>query len=182
MTTIDPPTSVTDPIDYCIQTILKEARKEERLVKQILYTGVSAYTKNPFNLAINSPSGEGKSYVIQKVIDNFPKKDVIVFSAMSDKALFHRQGIQVIKNEIGEFESLEEKIAKIDSEIQDKECDVVSNKNTNLKQAFHAAIKGLEEKKNQLFKNAKKLIDLSHKILVFLDTPRKTHLKIGPLI
>jgi hypothetical protein len=106
------------------------------------------------------------------VIDNFPKQDVIVFSAMSDKALFHRQGIQVIKNEIGEFESLEDKIAKVDSEIQDKECDVASNKNTNLKQAFHAAVKGLEEKKNQLFKNAKRLIDLSHKILVFLDTPR----------
>ena len=34
------------------------------------------------------------------------------------------------------------------------------------------ATKGLEEKKNQLFKNTKKLIDLSHKILVFLDTPR----------
>jgi hypothetical protein len=172
VTTIDPPSGIGDPIDFCIRTIVKEARKEERLVKQILHTGLSAYTKNPFNLAINSPSGEGKSYVIQKVIDNFPKQDVIVFSAMSDKALFHRQGIQVIKNEIGEFESLEDKIAKIDFEIQDKECDVASNKNTNLKQAFQAAVKGLEEKKNQLFKNAKKLIDLSHKILVFLDTPR----------
>ncbi|MGA9745150.1 MAG: hypothetical protein WBQ16_11085 [Nitrososphaeraceae archaeon] len=103
MTTINPPTSVTDPIAYCIQTTVKEARKEKRLVKQILYTGLSTYTKNPFNLAINSPSGEGKSYVIQKVIDNFSKQDLIVFSAMSDKSLFRRQDIQVIKNEIREY-------------------------------------------------------------------------------
>ena len=32
MTTIDPPTSVTDPIAYCIQTTVKEARKKERVV------------------------------------------------------------------------------------------------------------------------------------------------------
>jgi len=51
------------------------------------------------NLAINSRSGEGKSYVIQKAVDNFPKQDLIVYSAMSDKALFHRAGILVIKNE-----------------------------------------------------------------------------------
>jgi len=136
VTTINPPTGIADPIDYCIQTIVKEARKEERLVKQILYTGLSAYTKNPFNLAINSPSGEGKSYVIQKVIDNFPNQDVIVFSAMSDKALFHRQGILVIRNEIGEYESVEETITKIDSEIQDKESEIATDKNTNLKQAL----------------------------------------------
>jgi len=41
-----------------------------------------------------------------------------------------------------------------------------------LKRALCKQIEELEKKKKDLFKDAKKLIDLSHKILVFLDTPR----------
>jgi hypothetical protein len=58
------PEGINDRIEFCINMILKEAREETRLVKQILYTMLSAYTNNPINLAINSPSGEGKSYVL----------------------------------------------------------------------------------------------------------------------
>ncbi len=68
---------------------------------------LSAYTNNPINLAINSPSGEGKSYVIHKVGDNFPKQDVMFLAGMTDKALFHRQGGLVVKNtKSGEYESI----------------------------------------------------------------------------
>ena len=35
--------------------ILKEAKLEDRLVKEIFYIMLSAYTNNPINLAINSP-------------------------------------------------------------------------------------------------------------------------------
>ena len=48
-----------DKIKYCIDVILKEAKLEDRLVKQIFYTMLSAYTNTPTNLAINSPSGTG---------------------------------------------------------------------------------------------------------------------------
>jgi len=85
-------------IQFCLSVILKEARKEDRLVKQIFYTMASAYTNSPINLAVNSP--------------------------------------------------------------------------TELKQGLRSLIHGLEKQKKDLLQNAKKLIDLSHKILVFLDTPR----------
>ena len=39
------------------------------------------------------------------------------------------------------------------------------------KQGLKAQIKSIEEEKQDLYKNAKKLIDLSHKLLIFLDTP-----------
>jgi hypothetical protein len=57
--------NVEDPIQYGISIILKEARKEDRLVRQLLYVMFSAYTNNPINLAINSPSGEGKNRISQ---------------------------------------------------------------------------------------------------------------------
>jgi len=163
---------INDPIHFCLDTILKEAREEGRLVKQIFYTMLSAYTNNPLNLAINAPSGEGKTYVIQKVGEHFPKEDVVFLAAMTDKALFHRQGILVTKTEAGQYEPLEKKIAEIDSEIKEKDCQIALAKDTNLKPGLKSQIKDLEKQKDDLRKNAKKLIDLSHKVLVFLDSPR----------
>src|ERR671919_1237684 len=93
------PDKIEDVIEYCVSIIVKEARNEERLVKQLLYVMLSAYTNNPLNLGINSPSGEGKNWVLEKVAEKFPDEDVVFLSGMTDKALFHRKGILVIKNE-----------------------------------------------------------------------------------
>jgi len=132
---------------------------------------LSAYTNEPINLAINSPSGEGKSYVLHKVGGLFPSEDVMFVAGMTDKALFHRPGRLVIKNEVGEYESIEEKIAKIDSEMEDKESEIAVTKDTNFKQARQNQVKELQKQKNELRKNARKLIELSHKIIIFQDTP-----------
>jgi hypothetical protein len=159
------------PIQFCINTILKEAKNEGRLVKQLLFTMLSAYTNNPINLAIKSPSGEGKSYVLHKVGENFPQEDVMFVAGMTDKALFHRTGKLVVKNEIGEFESIEEKILKIDSDIEDKQSEISTTKDPNLNQALENQIKDLQSEKNDLGKSACKLIDLSHTTIIFQDTP-----------
>jgi hypothetical protein len=161
-----------DKIKYCIEVILKEAKLEDRLVKQIFYTMLSAYTNNPTNLAINSPSGEGKNYVLHKVAENFPKEDVMFLAGMSDKALFHRTGELVAKNEIGGYDSIEEMIKELDTRIEDIQSELSTTKDKVTRQALKAQIKTVEEAKQDLYKDAKKLIDLSHKILVFLDTPR----------
>src|SRR5919197_3997127 len=156
---------IKNPVQFCFDTILKEARQEERLVKQLVYTMLSAYTNNPINLAVNSPSGEGKNYVITKVGDNFPKQDIMYLAGMSDKALFHRQGTLVIKNELGEYEPIEDKIAEIDSQIEDYGSEISISKKRDFKQARRKQIKKLEKEKKALLKDARKLIDLSHKIL-----------------
>jgi hypothetical protein len=177
MTTIEIPSKEEDeedddqPIQFCINTILKEARNEGRLVKQLLFTMLSAYTNNPINLAIKSPSGEGKSYVLHKVGENFPQEDVMFVAGMTDKALFHRSGKLVVKNDVGEYESIEERILKIDSDIDDKQNEISTTKDSNLKQALQNQIKELQTEKKDLGKSARKLIDLSHTTIVFQDTP-----------
>lgn len=164
---------IENPIQFCFDTILKEAKLEDRLVRQIFYTMLSAYTNNPLNLAINSPSGEGKNYVLRTVAENFPKEDVMFLTAMSEKALFHRSGKLVVKNtESGEYEPIDDRIEQIDSEIEDKEYQMKNDTHNNDQKAFlKSQIKTLEDEKKDLLKDAKKLIDLSHKILIFLDTP-----------
>ena len=163
---------IEDKIEYCLDVILKEAKKENKLTNQLFITMLSAYSNNPINLLINAPSGVGKNYVINKVAELFPEYDILSLAGMTDKALFHRPGTLVIKNELtGEYESIEQKIKDIDEQIENKENEISQTNNQDTKQALRSTIIELKQKKKDLVKDARKLIDLSNKTNVFLDTP-----------
>ena len=162
---------IEDKIEYLLDVILKEARKEEKLSYQLIITMLSAYSNNPINLLINAPSGVGKNYVINIVSSLFPKSDILSLAGMTDKALFHRSGTLVIKNENGEYESIEDKVAYIDKEIEEKEHEITQSHDKNVKQALRSLITNLNQDKKNLVKDSRKLIDLSNKIIIFLDTP-----------
>ena len=49
---------------------------------------------------------------------------------------------------------------------------IANSTDKTTKDGLNAQIKSVKEEKEDVYKNAKKLIDLSHKILIFLDTPR----------
>jgi hypothetical protein len=163
---------ISDPIDYVLKIALKEAKKEDRLTNQLFITKLSAYSNNPINLLINAPSGVGKNYVINKVASLFPDYDIISLAGMTDKALFHRSGTLVIKDEFtGEYVSIEDQINDLDEQISDKEFEISKIQDRNAKQALKSLIEELYQKKKELLKDARKLIDLSNKIIIFLDTP-----------
>jgi hypothetical protein len=166
-------TLIHSPLDV----VAKEVKQDERLSKQVYLTLLSTYTKNPINLAINAPTGEGKSYVVRKVAELFPQSDVIFLTAMTDKALFHRQGILVIKDANGEYQPIESKIKELDSEIEDKQSEIERTTDSNLKKGLKSQIKILEDKEKDLSKCAIKLIDLNNKALIFVDTPKHTLLE-----
>jgi hypothetical protein len=141
-----------DKLDYVTKVILQEARLEKRLTNQLLVTMLSGYSKNPINLLINAPSGEGKNYVINKVISLFPKGDVLPLAGMTEKALFHRPGTLVIKDEItGEYESIETQLTDIQEQIREKkheECSYSRKADDKSKrQDVRDAFQILEEKK-----------------------------------
>jgi hypothetical protein len=163
--------SITNDLQYVIRVIVKEAVNEEDLIKQILYTVLSAKSRQPINLAINAPPGEGKTHAIVKTIELFPSKDVICIAGMTPKALFHRPGQLVIKDEADKYISLEERLAEIDSQIRDYEHEILATKDNNLKQARQHQIRELEEEKKNLPKQSRKLIDLTGLTIIFLDTP-----------
>ena len=163
-------------INLPLDVVAKEVKQDDRLCRQVCYTLLSMYTKNPINLAINAPTGEGKSYPVKKSSRAIPQSDVLL-SAMSDKALFHRPGVLVIKNEKEEYQLVQDKIAEIDSEIEDKESEIAVTNNSDLKKGLQSQIKSLQDKKKELTKDAMKLNDLNHKALIFLDTPNHTLLE-----
>ncbi len=70
------------------------------------YAALQTFTKIHHN--INSKkSGEGKSYLLKLVVDFFPDSIILKFNNMSDKALYHQNGIEAVKNEeTGKYEEL----------------------------------------------------------------------------
>jgi hypothetical protein len=167
--------TVSRDLDTCFKVVLKEAAKEDKLIKQIFYTALSAYTNNPINLAINAPSGEGKTHVLMKVSDLFPEKDVQFIADMSDKAIFHKNGYLGIRKEDGDFENIEGELFDLRESLDIKihEFKKTENEELQKKNKLKKEIDEIQKQINTIRENAVKVIDLNHKILIFLDTPKK---------
>jgi hypothetical protein len=125
------------------------------LVRLLVYAGLTAYSYNPLCIGIRAPTTEGKTYaVIQSILKYFPKSDYALIGSISPKALIRQHGILVDKNN---YQPLEPKIRDLKKQIRG--C-----KDEDQKEE-------LQEQLNQLYKEAKYLIDLSGKILLFLESP-----------
>ncbi|AFS83371.1 hypothetical protein [Candidatus Nitrosopumilus sediminis] len=135
-------------IEHYLNSIVKDDKK---LVKKLLRVSLSAYTRDPLNLGIMAPTSEGKTYATVQVTNLFPKDDVIFVGRMSPTALIHQKGILVDKNGV----QVDYRIRKIDEEI----------KNNPVKKGE------LKKEKDEILKGAKNLVDLTGKILVFVEPP-----------
>lgn len=158
----------TDRIAYITNVILKEVRKEHRLVMQLLYALFSIYTPNPVNLAINAPTGEGKTYGLKYVAGVFPDDDMEHLGGMSEKALFHRKGEVVVKEDDNEYAPIEKYTDEIHAELEEIAEDL---KDADNKSELRARRRELEEKLARYESEAIKRIDLRQKALIFQDTP-----------
>lgn len=176
--------TIDDPMGYVRDIILKEAKQEGLLVDQLLYVMLSSKTNNPMNLAINAPTGEGKNWVLEKVAAVFPEDDVIFLHGMSDKALFHENGNFVIKATDIDFtsfnpqfdETLLDDFGYYQWDYVNKQIDKRLDEKVGLEDPNSKSVAQLkeevEQKRKHLQQFVKKLINLEHKILIFLDTPR----------
>ncbi|TVP41786.1 hypothetical protein [Candidatus Nitrosocosmicus arcticus] len=162
-------------LDFCFKVALKEAAKEDKLVKEVFYTALSAYTNNPINLAINAPSGEGKTHVLMKVSGLFPENDVQFIADMSDKAIFHKNGYLGIRNEDGDFENIEGELFDLKESLDSKILDFQKTGKGDLEtdNELKKEIDEIQKQIKTIRDKAVKVIDLNHKILIFLDTPKK---------
>lgn len=146
-----------DFAEFVIRTAKKTVKQEDSLLRQVFYVGLSVDSDNPLGLGIMAPTGEGKTYVIKEVILKFfPKKDIWVIGSMSPKVLIRQNGILVDSNN----EPINDRVKELKTLISAKEDEEGSSKKEELKKQLR-----------QLYENSKVLIDLSSKILVFLEPP-----------
>ena len=140
-------------IESYLNTTIK---KDPTLVKQLVRVFLSAYTNNPINIALLSPSSDGKTYATIEVSKLFPKEDLILVGRLSPTALIHQEGF-LIDEEGNSIEDALEEIDKI----------MVLAKQEDNKEEFEAA----KQSKINLMKTGRKCVDLKNKILLFLDNP-----------
>jgi hypothetical protein len=119
-----------EDLKFVIDTMKKEAPSDLVSIKQLLYGMASAFTKCPIHHSVNSrKTGAGKTHDLTLVSSYFPKKYVIVLAGMSDKALFHRHGINVIVDEnTGNTMPVQPIIEDLKSKIENLQGDKKKNK------------------------------------------------------
>ena len=153
---LDPYISGIDYTEFVIKSIKRNVKQEDSLVRLLVYAGLTACSYNPLCIGIRAPTTEGKTYaVIQSILKYFPKSDYALIGSISPKALIRQHGILVDKEN---YQALEPTIKDLKKQI--RECKDDKNKKEDL-----------QEQLDQLYKEAKYLIDLSGKILLFLESP-----------
>jgi hypothetical protein len=143
-----------DYAEFVIKVVKKTVKQEDALVRQIFYTGLSAYTNDPINLGIIAPTSEGKTYPVIETLKPFPKEDVWLIGSMSTKLLVRQKGALVDENN----EPLKPKIREVKLKLE-------YTKDKKEQQE-------LKEELQELYENARILIDVRCKILVFLEPPQ----------
>lgn len=147
-------------IDYILKDLEKRVKKDKPTKLSVFFTGLSTYLHNPNNLFLKGESGVGKTYNVTETLQYFPQEDIWFLGGLSPKALIHGYG--VLLNKHGESIDLLDKPAKPKKRKEQSEEDH--------EQALERHKDDMKAWREEM-KNSYTLIDLSHKILVFLEAP-----------
>jgi hypothetical protein len=147
-----------DNAEFVIRAANKTIKQEDALTRQILYACWSAYSKDPINLGIVAPTSEGKTYPVIECLKFVPNEDVWKIGQMSTKVLVRQKGLLVDKDGQDlkpQLKELEKTIMKLEGKKENVET-----------------LLNLKEQRRELLEDAKMLIDLTGKTLVFLEPPQ----------
>jgi hypothetical protein len=162
-------------IKFVLDTMSKEAPYDKVSIKQLFYGMNSAFTKCPIHHSVNSrKTGAGKTHDLTLVSGYYPKKYVIALAGMSDKALFHRHGVNVIVDEdTGNTIPVQPLIDDLENTIEDLVEEANKQTNKELKKANKKQIQKCETEIQELRDKSQELIELDNKIFLFLDTAQE---------
>jgi DNA-binding Lrp family transcriptional regulator len=157
-----------------ILDIRKDVKGETRNISIIANTALSAFTDNPINLAVVSPSSEGKTYLTVQTLRRFPQGYIWMYRKVSPKTFTRERGtlaVRVIKDNIETFETVilnkftgnKTNVGAYLKSLKDAINDKKNESNINPEEAQEA----LSELEDSLYT----LVDFRDKILVFLDRP-----------
>jgi hypothetical protein len=141
-------------IQFVLDTLSKQAPHDKTQTRQIFYGICSSQTSTKIHHNVNSrKSGEGKSYLLKIVSDLFPDSFILKFNNMSDKALYHQEGFEAVKNEdTGKYEELkpilkelEREIAELEEKKEEEDAKGQQQKDKLLIKSYKNQIKDIEE-------------------------------------
>jgi len=147
-------------LDFVLEDLERRVKKDRSTKLSVFSTGLSAYSTEPMNLFLKGPSGVGKTYNTVQTLQYFPKEDVWFLGGLSPKALIHDYG--VLMNKYGDpINTLEKPVKPRKRDFENEE---------EYREALKQYKEDLDAWKEEI-RESYTLIDLSHKILVFLESP-----------
>ncbi|WP_316504766.1 hypothetical protein [Nitrosopumilus sp.] len=156
------------PIIQIEKYLNSKIKDDPILVKQLLRVFLSAYTNEPINVGVLAPSSEGKTYATVEISEIFPEKDIISIGRLSPTALIHSHGRLVDSD----GEPLESRLQKIREQMAEAENE--GDRKTARE------LKGIMA---DMIASARNEVDLTHKILLFLDNPKpETYEMLKPIL
>lgn len=168
----------------------KTVKLDNHTLSIIFYTGLSAYVIDydnkltPLNLFLKGESSTGKTYNVVEVIKNFPKNDVWWLGAMSPKALVRQHG-EVVDRDDQPIDMTQKPSPRKLYRPRRRKTETDSSYEERLR--LHENDKAEYDQERlewqEKIKGAKYIIDLSGKILVFLEAPQEeTFLMLRPIL
>jgi hypothetical protein len=145
-----------DYAEHVIRMEKRIVRQEDALPRLITYTTWSAHTFDPINLGLIAPTSEGKTYPVMQATNFVDRNDVWIIGSMTPKVLVRQKGVLVDRDN----QPIGGRLKKLRRTLRSKE-------------ASQEAKDEAYEEMSELKENAKSLIDLSGKTLVFLEPPQR---------
>jgi DNA-binding MarR family transcriptional regulator/uncharacterized C2H2 Zn-finger protein len=165
-------------LQFLTNDLEKRVKRDKPTKLSVFFTGLSAYLPEPMNLFLKGESGVGKSYNVVETLKYFSQEDVWFLGALSPKALIHSYG--VLLNAEGEPLDLAKKPLKPKrKDFRDDFGEFKEIEFTEANERYGEQLKAWSEE----IRNSYTLIDLSHKILVFLEAPEwETYRMLLPIL
>lgn len=146
-----------DYFEFLIDCTKSTVKEESALIRQIMYTKLSAYGNDPINLGVLAPTSTGKSYPITEASKYTPLgKEVRIVGSMTPKVLIREQGVLVDK----QGNPISKDVRRLRNAIAEAKS----------KKKFQA----LEEYQDELaalLDGSAYILDMSNKTLIFLEPP-----------
>ena len=158
----------------------KFVRCDRATRKIILLTALSAYTNDPINLFLKGPSSIGKTFTTTQTLDYFPKKDVWMLGGISPTSLVHDYGN--LEDSDGNLIPYEWEDLRLAELVAEEKIDM-SNPAKEDKKRIKLLKGRVKAEYRELLRNSKYVVDLSEKILVFLEVPNiQTLSRLRPIL
>lgn len=136
-------------LDDIINSISKEVVDEKDNITQNLLVILSAFTSNPLNLRNLSPSGFGKTHMIEKIIQYFPTDNIIKLARATPQS-FRYHGKKMVETAPETFVEYEKIMEELSERFPDE--------------------KERERERKWIKNNTWNVFDFTNKTLIFLDT------------
>ena len=156
-----------------INCISKSVLHEEKNIEKLLDTGMSAFTGEPINLIVEGPPSEGKTFMIVNTLKVFPEEYLEIYRDASPKSFTRERGqlaLRKIENEEKTFVTTTENPFTHEEQTVGEYKEWLENEINNEDSEYDQG--KLSSQLYWLKKNLVTLIDLEHRIVVFLDRPQ----------